>query len=395
MRLVRQGNAIKLSLQKDLVRAMKQGHAWLYSDSIESPPASSGTVAKVIGRRGEIVATGIYSPDHPIVVRICATEPPFELDDAWLIDRLERAIGLRQSFFDDSTTGYRLVAGEGDLIPGLVIDRYASTAVIKLDGGAPEAFYQAPQIANWLAEKLGLDFALLRPRGRGSSGTSLIGSLPRAPTPFLENGLQFTADVVHGQKTGFFLDQRDNRDLVRRLSKGRHVLNLFSYSGGFSIAAGVGGASSVTSVDIAPQAITACREHWTINGLDPDKHQTVVADCFEYLKDASAGDGKWDLVVCDPPSFAPSKQSRTAALSAYAKLAQLTSSIVQPGGLLALASCSSHVSPSDFEQANLQGIGRARRLAKLIVQRGLPIDHPTPLAMPELRYLKFQLFQLS
>jgi 23S rRNA (cytosine1962-C5)-methyltransferase len=173
------------------------------------------------------------------------------------------------------------------------------------------------------------------------------------------------------------------------------VLNLFSFSGGFSIAAGMGGAAKVTSVDVAAPAIEASKRHWSSNGLDEQLHEAVVADCFQFLEQSIAKNSAWDLVICDPPSFAPSQQTQANAIGAYTRLAQLSASVVRPGGLLALASCSSHIDSIQFTQCNLDGIGRSRRVAKLVVERGLPPDHPSPLAMPELKYLKFQLFQLN
>jgi len=386
---------IQLSLKKDLTRSIKQGHAWLFSDAVDTPSAPTGSIARLQDRSGQMIASGIYCPKHPISLRICRTHPPFDLDDEWLIQKMQHAIGLRSALFDSHTTGFRLINGEGDGLPGLIVDRYDRTLVLKLDGGAPEQFYQPPPIARWLAERLGSDLVVQRPRGRGTQGVALVGRPASHSVPFLENGIQFTADVVAGQKTGFFLDQRDNRAMVRLLSKDRSVLNLFSFSGGFSVAAGVGGASRVTSVDISPQAIAASQEHWRLNGLASENHCAFVADCFEWLQQAVGNGQRWNLVICDPPSFSPSQQTRQSALAAYTRLAQWTCHLVEPAGLLALASCSSHISSSDFTRANLEGIGKARRLATLVSQRCLPPDHPTPLAMPELRYLKFQLFQLS
>lgn len=394
MSLIRQTPIINIQLSKDLTRSIKRGHTWLFSDAVKSLAAPAGSIVKILDRGGETIGVGMYCRDHPIVVRICRTEKPWVLDDQWIIGQLERALALRSCLFDNSTTGQRLVAGEGDGLPGLVVDRYADVAVVKLDGGAPESFYLPEGVAEWLAGRLQLRSVVFRPRGRGTTARSLIGDLPDFPIPFLENGLRFTADVVHGQKTGFFLDQRDNRQLIRSMAAGKRVLNLFSFSGGFSVAAGVGQALHVTSVDVAAAAIRSAIDHWHMNDLPAERHQAIAADCFEYLQAAGSSGERWDLVICDPPSFAPSQQSQAAALSAYSRLAQLAANVVRPAGLLALASCSSHVDNTSFLRANLEGIGRARRVARIIADRNLPADHPTPLAMPELRYLKFHLLQL-
>ena len=395
MSLVREGKAVQITLRKDLVRDIKRGHVWIYSDAIDRVKAPPGTVAILVDKRGARLASGIYSAEHAIPLRIFRTAPPLTIDDAWLADRLRQAYQLRRDFFDPETTGYRLTAGEGDLVPGLVIDVYDRTAVMKLDGGAPEHFYQPPGIAEWLVENLPIDTVILRSRQRGRGGEVLKGSKPDSPVHFLENGMRFTADVIHGQKTGFFLDQRDNRAIVRRLSRDRRVLNLFSFNGGFSIAAGLGHARHVTSVDIAAAAIEAADAHWLANGLPNDNHRGIAADVFEFLESAQQPKQTWDFVICDPPSFAPSESTKATALAAYAKLAQLAAKTTAPGGLLALASCSSHVGHADFLNCNSDALGKARRKATLLADCGLPVDHPTPLAMPELRYLKFLLFKLD
>ncbi|OYW12580.1 MAG: hypothetical protein B7Z55_18170, partial [Planctomycetales bacterium 12-60-4] len=277
----------------------------------------------------------------------------------------------------------------------LGLERYDRTAVMKLDGGAPEQFYQPSGIAQWLVEHLPIETVVLRSRERGRAGEAIVGKKPTSPVQFLENGMRFTADVIHGQKTGFFLDQRNNRAIVRRLSRDRRVLNLFSFNGGFSVAAGLGGASNVTSVDIAAPAIQAANAHWIDNGLAAESHQGIVADVFEFLESAQQPKQKWDFVICDPPSFAPSESTKSTALAAYARLAQLAAKATLSGGLLALASCSSHVDHQDFLHCNAEALGKARRKATLLADCSLPVDHPTPLAMPELRYLKFLLFKLD
>jgi 23S rRNA (cytosine1962-C5)-methyltransferase len=396
MNMVRAGRVVQVRLRKDLTRSIKRGHAWLYSDALELPAAEAGSVAILSDRRGEKrLASGIYDPSHAIPLRICRRQPPWELDDRWLERQLCLAAELRRLAFDENTTGYRLVAGEGDGLPGLIIDIYATTAVIKLDGGAPEAFYQPQGIAHWLVEQLRMTHVILRSRERGRAGVPLWGEPPTEDIKFLENGLRFTADVLKGQKTGFFLDQRDNRALIERISRGSTVLNLFSFNGGFSVAAGRGGATQVTSVDVAAPAMAVAELHWKLNELPSGSHVGVTADCFEFLESSISTGQLWDIVICDPPSFAPNEKSRERAAAAYGRLAQLAARVTKPQGLLALASCSSHISASEFKEINIEALGRSRRSAGLLAENSLPIDHPTPLAMPELRYLKFQLFRLD
>ncbi len=393
MKMLGARSPVVLHLRKDLTRDIKRGHVWVYGDAIDRPNAAAGSIAILVDRRGQRVASGIYDPRHAIPLRICKTQPPWELDCHWFRQRLRQALDLRRRVLSKDTTGYRLVAGEGDGLPGLIVDIYDTTAVIKLDGGAPQAFYDPEQVAEWLTENMDIDVVVQRPRERGAVAKMIVGQSPEDAVEFLENGIRFRADVLHGQKTGFFLDQRDNRHLIRQLSSGCSVLNLFSFNGGFSVAAGLGGCLHATSVDIAPAAIADAGRSWAQNELDASRHEGVVSDVFEFLE--SQTQRVWDIVICDPPSFAPSERARAAALDAYQRLATLSARIVAPGGLLALASCSSHIDAWAFEEVNLAGIGRARRIGTMVANRGLPADHPTPMAMPELRYLKFQLMRLN
>ena len=394
VRLSASTQPVIVHLRKDLTRDIKRGHVWLYGDAVDRPRAPSGSYALLIDRHGQKIASGIYDADHPIVLRICRTTAPWDLNQEWFNGCMETALKLRHGLRATETTGFRLINGEGDGLPGLVVDVYGDVGVVKLDGGAPQHFYDVRQVAEWLVKNTSCRTVIERSRQRGEPARLRTGAMPDQPIDFLENGLKFSADVLHGQKTGFFLDQRENRHLIRQLASDQSVLNLFSFSGGFSVAAGVGGCRHATSVDLAPAAIEAADHHWQLNGLDVQKHQGVVSDVFAFLESVPAGKC-WDIVICDPPSFAPSERTKRAAEEAYQRLALLSAKIVSPGGLIALASCSSHIDAANFEELNLAGIGRARRRATLIANRSLPLDHPTPFAMPELRYLKFQLLRLA
>jgi 23S rRNA (cytosine1962-C5)-methyltransferase len=327
-----------------------------------------------------------------VAFRVCQPEGG-RIDDDWALAQLERALQLRGPVATPDTTGYRLCNGEGDGLPGLVIDIYGSTGVLKLDGPGPEGFWDPAGIADWLRERLSLTGVVCRTRGE--EGAEVISGNPPEEAGFLEHGLKFTSNIQKGQKTGFFLDQRENRRLVRDLAPGKSVLNLFSYTGGFSIAAGVGGATNVTSVDSAAPAVAVSDRHWTLNGLPNEKHTAVTADAFEFLQQAAGQGRRWDLVVVDPPSFAPSAKSVERARTAYVKLMSAAAAVVQPGGLLAASSCSSHISESMFLEILVSSMSQARRRGRVTTISGQPIDHPWPLVCPELRYLKFVLLELS
>ena len=389
---------VVLRLNRDLVRTIKRGHPWVYGDALrELPDAVAGQPAVLLdNKKGEPVARGYYDPGCPVALRICETDPDIKLDDRWAERRFRAALALRKSMTDsDQTSGYRLFNGEGDAVPGLVCDVYGDTAVIKLDGDGPLGFWHVDEIADWMVRELGLVRVYERQKERGAQGRSLVGPIPDQPVPFREHGIPYTADVVRGQKTGFFLDQRENRQLIRGWSRGMQVLNVFSYTGGFSVAAGNGGATHVTSVDLAPAAIDAANHHWSLSGLAVEQHSGIVADAFEFLAQSASERRRWEMVILDPPSFAPNRDSVPKAVSAYQNVIEAGARVTAKQGLLAVASCSSHIDLPMFLECCQEGISKARRRGTVVTIAGQPTDHPTPLALPEFRYLKFFLLRLD
>lgn len=388
----------RLVLTRNLTRSLKRGHPWVFADALQHRPSGEpGAQALLVDRRGRPLARGYCDPGSALSFRCCSTERREALDDDWARRRIDAAIALRKAVIDgENTTGYRLINGEGDAAPGLVCDVYGDTAVIRLDGPAAAGFWSARGVAAHVVERLGLRCAYERERTRGgAAGGPLIGDTPAEPVPFVENGLRFTADVVAGQKTGFFLDQRDNRQLVRQLSAGRRVLNVFGYTGGFSVYAAAGGAEHVTTVDLAAPALAMTEGHLALNGLDVSQHESVASDAFDFLATAEDDNKTWDLVVLDPPSFAPNKQAAERAGKAYERLIGAGARVTTRGGLLVAASCSSHVSLQTFIQHCEEGVSAARRTAAVLDVRGQPADHPAPLPLPELRYLKLVLMRVS
>jgi 23S rRNA (cytosine1962-C5)-methyltransferase len=390
----------QVQLARNLVRQIKRGHAWVYADALRGVPSvEPGSPARLLDNRGgKEIARGYLDPDSPLVLRLCTVQPGEALDDRWLLRRLASAIDLRRTLFPDpdQTNAYRLINGEGDGLPGLVCDLYARAAVLVTDGAGPAGFYHIPQIAAWLAGQFDLETVIHRFRLPDRSGAEVIIGEPAVePISFRENGLNFTADLIAGQKTGFFLDQRDNRHFLQPFSAGAQVLNAFGYTGAFSVYAGQAGAGHVITLDSAAPALGLADRHWAINDLDPGKHETVNADAFDYLEQASRQKDTWDLVILDPPSFASSEANVPAAVNAYTKLVRLGTAVTSPGGLLAAASCSSHITRQMFLEVIEQAISDARRQATVLTVRGQPPDHPAPLVMPELQYLKFVLIKLD
>lgn len=387
---------LKLRLVRPLTRVIKQGHPWVFAEALrELPAAPPGAQAILLdNKKGRVIGRGFYDPHSSLALRVCTVEPDEILNDWWAQTRFEQALALRRLWFDNHTTGFRLFNGEGDGLPGLICDLYGEVAVLQLDGAGPAGFWNPAGIAEWLLQTLPIRWVYRRSHTRSAGREELLrgdSPLPQ-PAPFLENGVHFTADVSRGQKTGFFLDQRDNRQRIKAAALGRRVLNLFGYTGGFSVYAGLGGASQVTTVDLAEPALAVAQRHWCLNGLEPANHTGVKADAFDFLEKARQ---EWELVVLDPPSFAASKETVPQAVAAYQRLIAGAAAVTTRRGLLAAASCSSHIAPETFLQICTDGIAQSRRRATVLGIFGQPADHPWPLACPELRYLKFVLLRLE
>jgi 23S rRNA (cytosine1962-C5)-methyltransferase len=400
MPLTNSSSPVKVQLGRNLVKQIKRGHAWVYGSALRSlPKVPPGTPAILLDNRGgREIACGYLDPDGAIAFRVCTTIPGQSTNASWAEGQLKRAVELRTSLFPShrQTTAYRLFNGEGDGLPGLVCDLYDQTAILITDGPAPAAFWQIEDIAGWLMENLELQAVFNKTRtGSTSSVNQVTGLEIPQPVHFVENGLNFTADLLEGQKSGFFLDQRNNRKLIQPLAPDRSVLNAFGYTGGFSVYAGAGGARDVTTLDVAAPALKAAEAHWAANQLPADRHENVRQDAFKFLEEAIRKNSRWDLVILDPPSFAPSQASVPAAEKAYLRLISQGAQATESGGILAAASCSSHIRREHFLEIVTNAISQARRKATSLGVHGQPADHPAPLAMPELDYLKFVVLKLD
>ena len=379
---------------KPLRERISAGHPWVYDRALAaSKKIAVGDVVTLVDDKGPL-ATALADPSSPIRARILDA-PDATCDGAWAAARAEAA-ALRRARDPllVGCTGRRLIHGEADGCPGLVVDAYTDTAVIVFDGAAAASFWRA-RIEDVIAglERGGATIAHVWLRGerKNQIGEALRGE-PAAEIVITEDEARFGVDVRAGQKTGFFLDQRENRRTIRRHAGGQSVLNLFAYTGGFSLHAALGGATRVTSVDIAPPAIAAIEKNLALSGLPADAHERVVADVFEFLTRAREQGRRWDVVIVDPPSFAPSERAKPAALRAYQRLAKAALAVVEPRGRFALASCSSHVHESDL-LAQLELLGAAD--IRLRLTAGAASDHPVLPAFEEGRYLKFLFFDLG
>jgi 23S rRNA (cytosine1962-C5)-methyltransferase len=381
-------------------RALRSGHPWLFDEAItgRSHDGKPGDLAVVFDDRRRFLAVGLYDPTSPLRVRVLQHGTPAAIDRTWLRERLVQAAAWRASLPETGTTGYRLVHGENDRLPGLVIDRYAGTLVVKLYTLAWIPWLPTLRLAMADAcPAASVVVRLSRELGRhpeylyGVGDGLVLDGLPPGPAVrFTENGLQFEADVVHGQKTGFYFDQRDNRARVEALSAGRRTLNVFAYSGGFSVYAARGGAPEVVSLDASGPALAAAERNFAINRHIPAvaaaRHVVIEADAFDALAGLREQGERYQLVIVDPPAMAKRATEVGPALRAYARLTSGALGVLAPGGMLVIASCSSRVSASAFFDAVRDAAAHAGRPLREFDRTGHAFDHPA--SFPEAAYLK-------
>jgi 23S rRNA (cytosine1962-C5)-methyltransferase len=291
-----------------------------------------------------------------------------------------------------------LIHGEADRLPGVHADVYRSAVSLRYDGAGARAFYadrlDLPRRLREATARLGLSVVtVIERRARGAAAadtaTAVVGTLPEDEIEVREHGLRFGVDLGRGQKGGLFLDQRENRALVRTLAAGRRVLNLFAYTGGFSLYAAAGGAAATTTVDVSAPAIEAARRNFERNGLSTDSARFVAEDAFAFLARAAQAGERFDLVISDPPSFAPNRRTLATGLGAYRRLHRLCAAVTAPGGIFCAASCSSHVDRATFLATVHEGVAEAGRRFALRVLQGAGSDHPVIPQFPEGNYLKF------
>lgn len=387
--------SVELRLRKPVERAIAGGHPWIYRDALHPFEAPAGSIATVRDGANRFVARGLVDGDA-IGVRVFTTRDEALSRDLIAL-RFQRAVELRKLVVPAETDAWRLLHGEGDRLPGFVCDRYGDAAVLGLDGPGAEA--QWPLVREGLREgldALGIRTLLLRRRSPDGARIEVVeGSLDEEVRSVRERGMVLRGSLLHGQKTGLFLDQRESRFRVRSLAQGMRVLNLYSYTGGFSVAAGLGGARAVTSVDIAPGAIALAAETWAANGLSAAAHEGVVADVPAWIQQATKERRRFDLVIADPPSFAPSDAALPAALKSYRALHAACLGLVASGGWYLAGSCSSHVTRELFLDSLDESAARAGKVLQVVDAWGAPGDHPRLLAFPEGDYLKNVLMRVT
>ncbi|MDH5457551.1 MAG: class I SAM-dependent rRNA methyltransferase [Nitrospinota bacterium] len=391
-------NRIKINISKSLQGKIRKGFPWVHFYQMNNRKISgkAGDLGVIYDSDNRFLAIGLFDPFSDIRLRILQTREPREIDETFFQERLQKALELRSPLKSQKTTAYRIVNGENDGFPGMVVDRYNDILVIKVYTSA--WFPYLKMLVGLLEEMTGVRRVLLqlsrhvqRISENGYQDNQMLsGPNLEKPVRFRENGLSFEADLLHGQKTGFFLDQRDNRQKVRELAEGRSVLNVFSYTGAFSVYALAGGAKSVLEIDVNAQAQAAALKNWELNfGSDDnqkDRLRQIKGDAFEQLASLKREGRQFDLVILDPPAFASRKQNKQNALQAYLRLAKAGAQCTREGGLLVAASCSAQVRSEEFYRSVDLGIRATGRSYQKLLKTGHPLDHPV--TFKEGAYLK-------
>jgi 23S rRNA (cytosine1962-C5)-methyltransferase len=384
---------IRLVLKPGREKSLERRHPWVFSGAVSrAEEDGSDGIAEVADARGEPLGIGAYSPRSQIVARVWSFDgrrPGPEL----FRERFAAALRLRKEILPPETTGYRVVNSEGDLCPGVLLDVFGEVGVLdlttegtvrwreNLEQVALEVFSPARLVVRESGTERDRGEKPLSPRER-SRGEGVDYAT------FSENGLRFFADVSGGQKTGFFLDQRENRSRVRALARGKTVLDLFSYSGAFSVAALAGGAARAVDVDSSESALALSREHRRANGFGADDADFVRADVFEDLRRRVAAAETWDVVLCDPPAFAKKRGDLARAARGYQDVNRLAMSLVAPGGWLLTCSCSGLLTAELFQKIVFSASLEAGRTFAFVFRQGAGPDHPVSLDCPEGEYLK-------
>lgn len=394
---------VAVRITPDALRQVRAGHPWIYQNSVRSvsPSPSTGDLAVIFDQKRKFAAIGLYDEHSAIAIRVLHAGAPTTIDRDWFASKIQTAIARRELLHrEQDTTAFRLVHGENDGLPGLVVDRYDTSLVVKIYSGSWLPYLD--DIANCLSDhgdRAYLRFArqVRRAQSTLTEGQLLFGSPTPQPIEFLENGLSFSADLVQGHKTGHFLDQRENRQRIKGIANGLSVLDVFSCSGGFSVYAAAGGARQVTAIDISTPALDAAERNMDLNA-----HLDAVATCnfsrldgdaVEQMQQLIRHGTKFDLVVVDPPSYTSTAAHRNRARTQYEHLTSLALQLLQPRGTLFQASCSALISGNELEDIVLSTIATHGWSIKSLDRFGQPLDHPIGFAQGE--YLNAVLVELS
>ncbi len=390
-------NNVKITLEKGRDKSLRRRHPWVFSGAvkrIDGTPAPGATV-DVYSAGGEWLTRGAYSPESQISVRAWSFDAEEKIDRDFFMKRIKTALEFRQQMFKDTAdvTAYRLIAGESDGLPGVIVDRYNDWLVGQFLAAGAEAHKKT--IAEILLKLTGCkglyerSDAFVRTReGMAEVSGSLAGKTPPELLEINEYGIHFKVDVVNGHKTGFYLDQRENRQIIRQHAAGKSVLNCFAYTGGFGVAAAVGGAVSVTNVDSSASSLELATENMRLNNISESKYENITADVFCLLRKFRAEGRKFDIIVLDPPKFADSMRSLEKACRGYKDIAILAFQLLNPGGMLYSFSCSGLMTSELFLKITADAALDAGFDARILQRLTQSPDHVCTLHFPESLYLK-------
>lgn len=392
--------AFKLSPKAEVL--VKKGHPWIFENSIvqQKSEGKSGDLAIIFdNKNNKFLACGLYDPDSPIRIKVLQPNEAVTIDKDWFNAQIERSFNIRKPLLQTDTNSYRLIYGENDHFPGLIADVYNDVIVVKLYYAIWFPYLKdiLPLLletskAKTMVLRLGRNLQKIGNEYKLADGEVIFGQLDNEVVVFKEHGINFSANVIHGHKTGYFLDHRENRRRVGEMSKGKTVLDVFSYAGGFSVHALAGGATEVVSIDISAKALEMAKENTLLNPFK-GKHITMAVDAFEGMQQLIKQKKKFDIVVIDPPSFAKQKSEVEKAKFHYNKLAELSIQLVKSNGTLVMASCSSRITSDEFFNIIEKAFSKSEKQAQLIEKTYHDIDHP--IAFEEGAYLKCGYYEIS
>ena len=385
-----------IQLKPGREKSVRNRHPWVFSGAVGRVRGAPqpGTIVDLLDGAGDFLARGYYNPRSPIAVRLLSWDAAEEINTAWWRQRLQAALARRAALAaSGASEAYRLVHAESDGLPGLIVDRYGDWLVLQsLTLG----------IEPWKPTLTGLLMEMLGPRGiyersdadvRAQEGLPpatglLAGAEPPQELVIRENGLRFQVDILHGHKTGFYLDQRENRRKVAPYCVGREVLNAFSYTGAFAVYAASQGAKGITNLDSSAEALRMAAQNLRLNGLERDSDQYIEGDAFQVLRRFRDQGTQFDLIILDPPKFAFSRAQLLAATRGYKDINWLAMRLLRPGGILCTFSCSGLVSEDLFQKVLFGASVDAGREVRILERLGQGSDHPVLLTFPESAYLK-------
>ena len=381
----------RIILKRGREKPVLRGHPWVFSGAVAKVEGevSPGEVGEVYSKEGQFLGIGHINPRSQIIVRLL-TQKKETLGDHFFSERISRAVGLRTNWFKGKTNAYRVINGEGDYLPGLIVDRYGETLVLQCLTAGMDRLKE--MLINLLAKEFRpqsiyerSDVATRKEEGLTENSGLLYGKDVPEFIEIEEYGCRFKVNVKKGQKTGFYLDQRENRFSLKSLSEGRKVLDCFSYTGAFSIHAGAGGAKEVTLIDSSEEALATAGEHFSLNRLEKIPHRCIRGDVFEVMRGLEPG---YDIVILDPPPFAKKKGHLSSASRGYKDLNLWAFRLLNREGLLFTFSCSHHMSWDLFQKIVFSAALDSGRSVQLLSRMGHPYDHPINLSHPEGEYLK-------